>query len=125
MNGETKRRFKMKRLATLLLAVLALVFPLQASALCDIGQARVIHAEATPFNNVVPTAMLYWVAPNTWAPSVYYVYTTASQIYINLLNAALISGKQVRVTGNAAICGGAGTLRPAGTVVAVFIDSFN
>jgi hypothetical protein len=78
-----------------------------------------------PFNAVVPAAMYYWVAPNTVAPTVYYVFTTASQTYINLLNAALISGKQVRVTGNQAACGAAGTLRAGGTVVAVFMDSFN
>ena len=114
----------MKRLATLLLAVLALVLPLQASALCDNGQARVIHAESTPFNNLVPASMIYWVAPSAIAPTFYYVFITANQTYINLLNAALISGKQVRVTGNAAACPAAGTLRAGGSVVAVFMDSF-
>jgi hypothetical protein len=119
----------MKRLATPVLAVLAVavvtvLLPADASALCDISQARVIHAQSTPFNSATATGMVYWVAPSSTTPTFYFVYTTTNQTYINLLNAALISGKQVRVTGSAAACPAAGTLRSAGIVVGVFMDLF-
>jgi hypothetical protein len=114
----------MKRLILLLLVVLGLVFPLEASALCDIAQARVIHAQSTPFNVLNPAGVIYYVAPGSVTPTFYFVYTTSNQTYINLLNAALISGKQVRVTGTAAACPAAGVLRAAGSVVAVFMDLF-
>ena len=114
----------MKRPLTLLVAVVGLALPPQASALCDLGQARVIHAQSTPFNSAVATAVIYWVAPSANPPTFYFVFTTANQTYINLLNAALASGKQVRVTGSAAACPAAGVLRTAGTVVAVFMDAF-
>jgi len=119
----------MKRLMTLLVmtllvAVVALALPPQASALCDIAGGRVTHAQSTPFGSLTATAMIYWVAPSTTTPIFYYVYTTANQTYINLLNAALASGKQVRVTGNVAACPAAGVLRSAGSVIGVFMDMF-
>lgn len=119
----------MKRLLTLLaitlfVTVVGLALPPQASALCDLGQARVIHANSTPFNSAVATTMIYWVAPSANPPTFYYQFTTSNQTFINLLNAALVSGKQVRVTGNVAACPGAGAIRAAGTVVAVFMDYF-
>ena len=126
MNKEgIKMKTRLNKLVTPLLTGLALALPLQANALCDNSQARVIHAESSPFNNAGANTMVYWVAPSTTAPTFYYVYNTANQTYINLLNAALSSGKQVRITGNLAACGAAGTLRAAGTVVAVFMDTFN
>lgn len=120
----------MKTLIKTMVALCAVLAAPQANALCDIGQARVIHAESTPFNNPVTNQMLYWVAPGlgvpgaTIPPSNYYVFSTVNQTYINLLNAALASGKQVRVTGSAAACPAAGVLRAAGAVVAVFMDAF-
>lgn len=115
----------MKTLFKLMVALCSVTIPLQANALCDVGQARVIHAQTLPFNVAVPTDVQYWVAPASNAPSFYYSYRTNNQIYINLLNAALASGKQVRVTGNAAGCPAAGLYRDAGNVVAVFVDWFN
>lgn len=115
----------MKRLVTLLLAALAVALPLQASALCDISGGRVIHAHSNPFNSPTTLGMVYWVAPETTTPTFYYVFTTSNQSYINLLNAALVSGKQVRVTGGAAACPAAGLFRAAGAVVAVFMDHFD
>lgn len=114
----------MKRLIILILLASALFLPVQASALCDVAGGRVIHAQSTPFNSVTTTQMVYWVAPQTTTPTFYYVFVTNNQTYINLLNAALASGRQVRVTGSAAACPAAGTLRTAGTVVAVFSDFF-
>jgi hypothetical protein len=116
----------MRRFVTIALAAIAAALPLQAGALCDIGGAgaRVIHAQSTPFNSAATLGMVYWVAPATTAPTFYYVFATSNQSYINLLNAALVSGKQVRVTGSAAACPAEGLLRPAGTVVGVFMDTF-
>jgi hypothetical protein len=114
----------MKKLALLLLLVVPLLVPPQASALCDIGGGRVIHTESSPFSNTTTLQRIYWVAPSVTAPTFYYVFTSTNQSFINLLDAALISGKQVRVTGNVAACGAAGTLRAGGVVVAVFMDSF-
>lgn len=116
----------MKRFIKLILLFVAAAVPLQANALCDQSQARVIHAETSPFNVLQPAEVIYYVSPQgTITPTFYYLYRTSNQTYINLLNAALISGKQVRVTGNAGVCPGAGAIRAAGQVVAVFMDSFN
>ncbi len=108
----------------LLLFIPALVFPVQVCAFCDVGEGRVIHAQSSPFNDAQTQTMVYWVAPKSTTPTYYFVFVTSNQTYIDLLNAALISGKQVRVTGNAAACPVAGTLRSGGTVVAVFMDHF-
>jgi len=114
----------MKRFVILLLFVSALLLPEQASALCDVAQGRVIHANSTPFNSPVATSMVYYVAAPSVFPTFYYVFTTSNQTYIDTLNAALISGKQVRVTGNVATCPADGTYRTGGSVVAVFLDTF-
>lgn len=114
----------MNKLFSVVAAIL-IALPLQANALCDVGGARVVHAESFPFNNAGTTNMIYWVAPGGTAPTFYYTFRTANQSFINLLNAALISGRQVRVTGNAGVCGDVGTFRAGGTVVAVFMDLFN
>lgn len=115
----------MRRYLCVLLTALAAVLPLQAKALCDIGGGRVVHAESVPFNDPGASTAVYWVSHGATAPRWYYTYTTENPLYMGLLTAALASGKQVRVTGNAASCPGSGTLRDAGVVVAVFIDWFN
>ncbi len=116
----------MKTITVLLLLLIpALVFPVQVNALCDQGQARVIHAESVPFNSAGTDTMRYWVAPASNSPTFYFVYVTSNQTFINLLNAALISGKEVRVTGDVGACPASGKLRNGGTVVAVFMDYFN
>jgi hypothetical protein len=115
----------MKTFASFLLTVLAAALPLQAGALCDIAAARVIHAETTPFADAGANTVIYWVAAGTTTPRYYYAYSTDNQTFIGLLNTALASGKQVRVTGDAGSCPTSGVLRTGGTVVSVFIDWFN
>ncbi|MFO1350309.1 MAG: hypothetical protein U1F68_06360 [Gammaproteobacteria bacterium] len=113
----------MKNLA-FLLAALGSLISVQANALCDVSQARVVHAESSPFNNAAASRTIFWIAQASTAPVVYYVFATSNQMFINHLNAAHSANLQVRVTGNAAACGAAGTLRTGGEIVAVFRDSF-
>jgi hypothetical protein len=113
-------------LAIAVIGLMICIVPSQSYALCDIGGAggRVIHAESLPFNNAAAGAMSFWIAPATITPTFYYVFTTSNQMFINFLNTAHATNQQVRVTGTAAACGAAGTLRAGGTIVAVFRDSF-
>jgi hypothetical protein len=96
----------------------------QAYAVCDVAQGRVIHAETTPFDNAGATTTTYYISQSNPAPTIYYVFTTANQTFINHLNTAHAANLQVRIRGNAPSCPAARTLRPGGTILTVFRDTF-
>ena len=117
-----------KRSGIVLLA-LALSAVLMASsqvyAVCDVGQGRVVHAESTPIDVSTTPTMIYWIAIGAPAPTLYFVFTTSNQTFINSLDAAHAGNLQVRVRGNAAVCGAVvGAFRAGGTILTVFRDSF-
>lgn len=118
-----------KRSGIVLLA-LALSVVLTASsrvyALCDVAGGRVVHAESTPLDVAGTASTIYWIAPNTTTPTVYYTFITSNQTFINHLNTAQAGNLQVRVRGNAVACGApVGVFRAGGTILTVYRDSFN
>ena len=96
----------------------------QAYAVCDVANARVIHAETFPLDNAGATTTIYYVSQSNPVPTAYYVFITANQTFINHLNTAHAANLQVRIRGSAASCPAAGTLRTGGTILTVFRDTF-
>jgi hypothetical protein len=126
-NYQRKERNMYSKLIILAIAVIGMmvcIVPSQSYALCDQGNARIVMAESIPFNNANATSVRFYVAPSSILPSFYYTFQTSNQMFINFLNTAHATNKQVRVTGNAAACPAAGALRFGGIIVAVFENTF-
>lgn len=98
--------------------LMTVLYSAPASALCDISGGRVVHTQSNG------STSQYWIAAAATPPTFYYVFSTANAQHIAHLNAAYAANRQVRVQGNAAACGAAGTLRNGGGVLLVFSDSF-
>ncbi|MBM3222779.1 MAG: hypothetical protein FJZ47_03105 [Candidatus Tectomicrobia bacterium] len=107
-----------------ILALLVLTFAVTSSAyaVCDQQRLKVVRSEG-------PTVagggiFIYDFAPPTVLPTFYYRFTTSDPEIMNLLNAALVGTRTVRVQGNATTCPTSGTIRNGGVIIRIFVDTY-
>lgn len=110
----------MKKLLSILSPlVLIFAFASPAHAVCDRDRLHVVRSEGAPGG-----LQIYDLAPATVLPTFYYRYSTNNSQMIDHLNAAWVGHHTVRAIGNAAACGAVGTIRNAGTITFLFLDTF-
>jgi hypothetical protein len=110
----------MKKLLTIL-TPLALLFAFAnpVHAICDRDRLHVVRSQGAPGG-----VQIYDFAPPNVLPTFYYRFSTSNSQMIDHLNSAWVGRFTVRVQGNAASCGAAGTIRNGGVITFLFRDSF-
>lgn len=110
----------MKKLLTILTPlVLTFAFASPVFAVCDQARLHVVRSEGAPGG-----FQIYDFGPAAVLPTFYYRYSTNNPVIIDRLNAAWVGHHTVRVVGNAAACGAAGTIRGGGVITFLFADTF-
>jgi len=109
-----------KKLLTILTPLaLTFAFANPVHAVCDRDRLHVVRSEGNAGG-----VQFFDLAPATINPTFYYRFSTTNSQIIDNLNSAWVGHFTVRVIGNAASCGAAGTIRNGGIITTLFRDSF-